>query len=206
MDNLLDENTKLKKEIRNLKQVIKKQNAVINDLRDNWIINLFNSLQAIIDEYSIFLNPPEILLKASYQNKSEAYKIKTENLICVFSIGRTKKLLFGTNICGIGNNERDTNLISIENPWDILLPNLDSKKFHLCKIDKSTYVNVKYYDLLQDELIVKAKIENTSAKYEKFTIKGKYKFNFIQMKEQYDKIFSLQKLLVDYKLKNGFPI
>ena len=205
MKNYSNENKNLKLKIQNLQKIIKQKNKLLDDYKNNWSINLFNSLQAITDEYSILLNPPVVKLKASYKNKSEAYNIKIENVIGIFSEGRTKKILLESSISGIGNNVRNTDLICVESSWESIIQKLDRVKFHLCEIDKSTFLNIKYYDLTNDELTFSIN-KSKFPEYKKFELKGDYKNNFILMKENYNRIYWLQKVFVDYKLKNGFPI
>jgi hypothetical protein len=197
---------KLKHTIKLLRKKVKEQKELIADYQNNWMINLFNSLEAITNEYSILLNPPPQKIKASFKNQSESFEVKIAETVGVFSDGRTKMIFLTEKINSIGSNERNTNLILKESEFEPLLKCLDSIKLHLCQVDKSYFVNVKYYNLKQDEIICNIKVANEKFTYQRIEINKKYKANFIEMKTNFDKIYSLQKVLVDYKLKNGLPI
>ena len=167
---------------------------------------MFNTLEAITDKYSILLNPPPQKIKASYKNQSEVFELKIADIIGVFADGRTKMIFLTEKVNSVGSNERTTNLVLKESEFEPLLKILDSIKLHLCQVGKSNFVNVKYYDLKRDEIVCKVKVENEKFVYEKIGINKKYKTNFIEMKTNFDKIYSSQKVLVDYKLKNSLPI
>jgi hypothetical protein len=206
MKNLKDDIKKLKLTVQLLKKKVKEQNELIANYKNNWWINLFNTLEAITNKYSILLNPPPQKIKASYKNQSEVFELKIADIIGVFADGRTKMIFLTEKINSVGSNERTTNLILKESEFEPLLKILDSIKLHLCQVDKSNFVNVKYYDLKRDEIVCKVKVENEKFVYEKIGINKKYKTNFIEMKTNFDKIYSSQKVLVDYKLKNSLPI
>jgi hypothetical protein len=197
---------KLKHTIKLLRKKVKEQKELIADYQNNWMINLFNSLEAITNEYSILLNPPPQKIKASFKNQSELFEVKIAETVGVFSDGRTKMIFLTEKINSLGSNERNTNLILKESEFEPLLKSLDSIKLHLCQVDKSYFVNVKYYNLKQDEIICNIEVANEKFTYQRIEINKKYKANFIEMKTNFDKIYSLQKVLVDYKLKNGLPI
>lgn len=197
---------KLKHTIKLLRKKVKEQKELIADYQNNWMINLFNSLEAITNEYSILLNPPPQKIKASFKNQSELFEVKIAETVGVFSDGRTKMIFLTEKINSVGSNERNTNLILKESEFEPLLKSLDSIKLHLCQVDKSSFVNVKYYNLKQDEIICNIEVANEKFTYQRIEINKKYKANFIEMKTNFDKIYSLQKVLVDYKLKNGLPI
>ena len=197
---------KLKHTIKLLRKKVKEQKELIADYQNNWMINLFNSLEAITNEYSILLNPPPQKIKASFKNQSELFEVKIAETVGVFSDGRTKMIFLTEKINSVGSNERNTNLILKESEFEPLLKSLDSIKLHLCQVDKSYFVNVKYYNLKQDEIICNIEVANEKFAYQRIEINKKYKANFIEMKTNFDKIYSLQKVLVDYKLKNGLPI
>lgn len=206
---MLDTKTEIKKlkhTIKLLRKKVREQKELIADYQNNWMINLFNSVEAITNEYSILLNPPPQKIKASFKNQSELFEVKIAETVGVFSDGRTKMIFLSEKINSVGSNERNTNLILKESKFDPLLKSLDSIKLHLCQVDKSYYVNVRFYNLRQDEIICNVNVANEKFKYQRIEINNKYKDNFVKMKTNFDKIYSLQKVLVDYKLKNGLPI
>ena len=206
MKNLKDDIEKLKLTVQLLKKKVKEQNELIADYKNNWLLNLFNALDAITNEYSILLNPPPQKIKASYKNQGEVFEIKIADTVGVFADGRTKMIFLTEKINTVGSNERTTNLVLKESEFEPLLKSLDSIKLHLCQVDKSNFVNVKYYNLKRNEIVCKVKVGNEKFVYEKIEINKKYRANFIEMKTNFEKIYSLQKLFVDYKLQNGLPI
>ena len=206
MNKINKQNKKLKETIKKLRSVISAQKELIIKYRDNWMLNLFNSLNAITDEYSCMLNPLPVEVKASYQNRSELFKIRLADIIGVFSEGRTKIILLKEKISNIGSDERTTNIIYIGKNFKSVINDLDKSNFQLCKVDKSTFINVKYYDLNTDSIICKKELGILNVEYKKLTLNSKYKADFIQKKQTFNRIYSLQKLFVDYKLKNGLPI
>jgi hypothetical protein len=134
------------------------------------------------------------------------FEVKIAEIVGVFSDGRTKMIFLTDKINCVGSNERNTNLILKDCDFESLLNTLDSTKFHLCKVDKSSYINVKFFNLKQNEVVCNFKMTNERFTYQKIEINQKYQAKFIEMKTQFEKIYSLQKVLVDYKLQNGLPI
>ncbi len=206
MKNLAQENIKLKEKIKTLQQTIKEQNKIIAEYENNWTLQLFDALDAIINEYSLLLSPYEIKIKASHQNKSEEYVIKTSNIICVFSVGRVKNILLKESVIEKGHNERKTNLISTDSDWETIIQKLDPSKFYLCEANKSIWVNVKFYNFEMGKIITESERDVEGLNYLRIEIKKKHKENFIVMKEFNKHIISLHKLHVDYKLKNGVSL
>jgi hypothetical protein len=196
---------KLKCTIKLLRKKVRAQNQLIADYQSNRMIDLLNSLEAIINEYSIFLNPRPQKVNASYRNQSEVFEIKISDTVGIFADGRTKMIFLKEKTNSVGSNERTTNLILKDSGFEPLIKSIDSMKFHLCKVDKSNYVNVRYYNLRRDEIICNIEVPNEKFSYQKIEIKDKYKTDFIEMKSNFDKIYLLQKVLVDYKLLNGLP-
>lgn len=206
MENPELEIEKLKQTIKLLKRKVRVQNELIAEYQENILIKFYDFIASITDSYSIRLNPPAQELKASFKNQSESFEVKIADVVGVFSDGRTKMIFLNEKINSIGSSERNTNIVFINSGFKILINSLDSVKFHLCQVDKSTFVNVKYYDLKQEEIVCNVNLKNELLAYQVIQVNAKYKAAFIKMKTNFEKIYSLQKVLVDYKLQNGFPI
>lgn len=196
-----NENIRLKKTIKELKEYIKKYHQ-------NYAMNMFNSLQAIIGEYSMLLNPSAVKIKATYKNKSEFFDVSVSNILFIEANGREKNIVLEIPISSYGGDEnRTTSRISVSNSWGILLNDLDRIGFHLFPINKKMYVNVKYfayennYAISNSKLPIKYKTDENLFKVAKSHLE-----HFRERRENYVRVFSLQKILVDYKLKNGIPL
>ncbi len=106
-----------------------------------------------------------------------------------------------------GDETRTTSRISVSNNWENLLKEIDRIGFHLFPINKRAYVNVKYFSFDDNYAITKAKIPNGyENKTNLFLVSKSHEEHFRERRENYLKVYSLQKLLVDYKLKNGIPL
>lgn len=196
----------LKKKVEEQKKTIQHQENLIEEYKHNHLLNLFNSIEAIINEYSILLHPPAVKVKSSFKNLSEEYKVQPENIIGIFSVGRRKDILMNRMISGTGSNERDTDVIYYDGSWENLIPLLGKNNILLCQIDRGTFINVNCYNLLNNELVCDWIINENYSDYSVIPLSKKHKQEFIEKKSTFMKIFSLQNLLVRYKLRNGFPI
>jgi hypothetical protein len=197
----------LKDEISKLEGIIKKQDELIFQYSENYLMNMFNSLQAVIGEYSILLDPEPVKIKATYKNKSELFEVRVSNILCLISIGREKKIILRSPINSFGGDEtRKTSSISISQNWELLKKNLDRIGFHLFPISKTIYVNVKYYSYDNNQAITKSKLPNGFEEYSSITVTKNHIEHFRERKENYMKVHLLQKLLVGYNLKHGIPL
>jgi hypothetical protein len=195
------------KEIIRLEEIIKAQAELIFQYRENYLINMFNSLQAITGEFSILLNPEPLKIKATCKNQSELFLIQTSNIICIVADGREKKILLKSPINTYGGEEtRTTSIISTSNNWKLLKKEVDRIGFHLFPINKTVYVNVKYFSFENNCAITKAKLPVGFEKYNSVKITKNHVDHFRERKENYLRVFRLQKQLVDYKVKNGYLV
>jgi len=206
MSNLKKENVFLKTEVERLKKIIENQSKVINEYQENYLMNMFNSLSAICDEYGSLLNPTPIILNASYKGKSEIYEINIENVICVGSIGRTKLILLRKPIIGIGDNLRKTDVIFCNYSLDELIKLFNQVNINFFKCNKSSLVNLKYYDTNLNELNCLKTLPRGYEKYKNIKINSKFLSHFIERKGNYNRIYSLHKFLLRYKIQNGIPL
>jgi hypothetical protein len=141
-------NTKaLKDEIKRLNKLIVEKDAIIEDLNENIHMHIFEGLLRISDEFSILLNPPPIEIKGTYKNKSEKYLLKVEDIVQITSNGKYKEIWLKSKIPGRGESERNTDKIIVNSKWEDLIKKIDNMGFHLVKVDKGTYVNVRYFSL-----------------------------------------------------------
>lgn len=207
MSKLIEEIALLKAEILKLNAIVKSQNETIKEYQENYLINMFNSLGAICDEYGSLLNPTPIVLNASYKGKSEKYEINIENVICAGSIGRTKLILLKKPIIGFGNNVRKTDVIHCNYGLDELIKLFNPVNINFFKVNKSVLVNLKYYE--SDGKILRSSkvLPNGYDKYSILKIYDELKLShFVNRKENYNRIYSLHKILLRYKLQNGIPL
>lgn len=197
----------LRKEIIRLEETVKEQAELIYQYRENYLINMFNSLQAITEEFSILLNPEPLKIKATYKNKSELFLIQTSNIICIVSDGREKKILLKTPINSYGGDEtRTTSVISTSKNWEPLIKEVDRIGFHLFPVNKTVFVNVKYFSFDNNCAITKAKLPVGYEKYCSVKVTKNHIEHFRERRENYLRVYRLQKLLVDYKVKNGYIV
>lgn len=163
-------------------------------------MKLFDDLQTIIHEYSGLLDPPPGTLKGSFKNQGYAFRIRLTNIIGLFAKGRTKIIFLEKSIPNVGSSEIIADMIYTEMGFPELLNQLDRSIFHFCQVSGSCYVNLKYYNLTNDQ-VVTDKISNRSFnKYSAVKISKQHKAEFMSRKTAYHHISSLQKEQLHYIL------
>ena len=187
------ENRRLKEIIKTLEREIKAKNELIQEYEKDWALKLFNDLETVFSEYSVLLNPPSVVIKSSYKNRGYFFEIKSENVIGLFSKGRTKLLLLNEPIPNQGSTEIVTDVVYTEQVFPELTNLLDRSNFHFCQVSRSCFANLKYYNLINKK-VVTTEINNKSfVRYSSINITKAHKHEFILRKNTYQHISSLQK-------------
>lgn len=197
---------KLNEQISKLKQIIEDQNKLIKEFQENYFINMFNSLSAICEEQDKLLNPVPIILKASYKGKPEIYEVFIDNVICAFSDGRSKTIILNKPSVGLSSNARKTLILFCNYPWSELISYFNRVNINLFQANKSTLVNLRHYDKEDNYIICTKELPENYKAYKKVKLDNEKLAHFVNRKENYDRIFSLHKLLLGYKLDNGLPL
>jgi hypothetical protein len=200
------ENLFLESKIKKLQEKVDQQNELINDYKNNYFINMFNSLSAICEEQYKLLNPVPIFLKASYKGKPETYEVFIDNVICAFSDGRIKTIVLKKPIVGIGSNARKTLILSCNYPWSELISSFNRVNINLFQANKSTLVNLRHYVTENNYILYTKELPEGYHAYKKIKLENEKLAHFVNRKENYDRIFSLHKYLLRYNIQNGLPI
>ena len=197
----------LKKEIEKLRfelKQVKEENSLlkehIREREQQFFLDMYVYIEAIIHEYSRILNPTPVKIKASSNGKGELFEVSIKDVICIVSQGRKKHIYLDRPIENylIGDC-RETNVIIVNRDLtlDGLRTELDSLGYHLTQVDKGTVVNTKYYKLTQKGLELQLKKQPHKG-LSKFSIVDIYRREYAEKKRTIDEIVSLHKLFVRY--------
>lgn len=184
---------KLKATVKLLRNEISEKNRLLQSYERDWALKLFDDLQIIQNEYSILLKPPPVVVKGSFKNQGYSFQIKVGDIVGLFSKGRTKIILLNKPVSYVGGDETVTDVIYTEMGFPELLKQLDQSNFHFCQVNRSCCVNIRYYDLVNTELIIDKPAHGISEKYARIKISKSNIADFIAKKNAYRHISSLQK-------------
>lgn len=198
--------SKLLARIEELEKIIQEQASLINEYQNNYVMNMFNSLNTICEKFGALLNPIPISLNASYKGKSERYEVNIENILCVVSEGRSKFILLRRPIIGIGNNVRETKVICCNYNMDELINLFNRVNINFFEVNRSVLVNLKHYGINQNQLQCTMDLPEGYQRYFKIKLNKEKLSHFVNRKGNYKSIYSLHKYLLRYKLQNGLPI
>ena len=94
---------KLKETVKLLRKKIKEKNQLLLSYERDWALKLFDDLQTILNEYSILLKPPPLIIKGSYKNQGYSFQVEVGQIVGLFSKARTKAILLTKPIPNIGS-------------------------------------------------------------------------------------------------------
>ena len=191
---------KLRETVKRLSKEIKEKDRLLLSYERDWALKLFDDLQTILNEYSILLIPPPLIVKGSYKNQGYSFQVEVGQIVGLFSEARTKAILLTKPIPNIGSNEIVTDVIYTEMGFPELSNQLDRGGLHFCQINRSCYVNLRHYNLVNNEVATN-KIENSLFdKYSHIEVSKRHVADFIAKKNAYHHISSLQKDQLHYIL------
>lgn len=185
---------------------ILRKDAIINKLHNNqYPLNLHNVIDVIRNRYSLLLNPEKVQIDASYHQKSEQYKISVNNVIGIFGDEKVKTLLLNEPEETVGKNDRKTDIVLCNSNFKDLVSVLDKNQIFFIKIGKSAFINLKFYDLENGELIC-----NSPKKHFKHMELNDFTsddlINFKKKKAEFNDYLTFQRFEVDAKVLNGIQI
>lgn len=158
---------------------------------DAWI-----SIENIVGLYDIYLNPHPVPITSQVKGKSVQFKVKSTNVICIKSEGRHKCIYLKEPIKSIQGELLNTSKIFInhaEKKLETLCSDLDSLQFRLMVISRSEVVNVGFYDLNKNKLQLNLDNYQSTEDCKNIKIGKAFVETFIEKKETYESIVSLQK-------------
>lgn len=184
---------KLKETVKLLKKEIREKNRLLLEYEKDWALKLFDDLQIILNEYSILLKPPPVIVKGSFKNQGYCFQIEVGDIIGLFSKARTKAILINKPIPNVGSSEIVTDVIHTEMGFPELLNQLDRSGFHFCQVNRSCFVNLKYYNLATYEVVTDKIANSLFDKNSHIKLSKRHVADFIAKKTAYHHIGSLQK-------------
>jgi hypothetical protein len=191
----------LMKRLRFLEREVRRLQGEINSYYSNLPMQLMELTDILTESYSLHLHPTPVKITASSKNKSQHYMIKPDEIVCVKSDGRTKTIHTLTKLNEIGSDLEIRDMISLESSWNALLVQINPMNFHLCRIHRSIFVNVKYYDLIEGKLEINLPNIDKIKEIHEFDLGTDERELFMQIKENYQYVFKLQKKLIRDKMK-----
>lgn len=155
------------KKILNYRGTIARQRRIISNLIDEITylrspMRLLELTDLITKQYSVLLFPPAIKVAASDNHTSEEYKIKANEIICIISDpskSKVKLIYLIKKIKNVKDGSKLTNSIKVNNEKTIpeIATAIDKAKIHLTQVSQSAYVNVAFYELVKNEVVLKLK-------------------------------------------------
>lgn len=191
---------KLRETIKLLRKEIREKNQLLLSYERDWVLKLFDDLQAILNEYSLLLKPPPVFIKGSYKNQGYSFQVEVGDIVGLFSKARTKAILLTKPIPNIGSNEIVTDVIYTEMGFPELSNQLDRSGLHFCQINRSCYVNLRHYNLVNNEVATNKIANSLFDKYSLIEVSRRHLADFIAKKNAYQHISSLQKDQLHYIL------
>jgi DNA-binding LytR/AlgR family response regulator len=185
-----------KKEIQILKEKIKSLEE-----ENDWIkspLYMFELIDLLLGNYSLLLNPHRIEIRSSLNQKACFFSIDIKNVVCIIADERAKYIYLKKAIKSVEGKLHKTNKIALNENLKNICNKLDSSKVHLAQVSKSVAVNVAYYDLDGENLIINTK-DLEFIECEKIPISKSYIKSFKIQKEAIDSFLLLQKKLLAYK-------
>jgi hypothetical protein len=193
LSTLKKENNRLKAKVRQLQTVLSHQKVTIDEYETNWSLKLFSDLEVLLQQYTLFTDPPPVKIKASYKNEAAFYEVKPAKIIGVFSKGRTKQILLDTAIPGIGGSGTQTNILYSDTNFEKLQKLINQSDFLFCLVKRGVLINLKHYNLESNFLITNNTVTTPIIEYNNIKISKKSVTEFIEKKKAFDNISSLQK-------------
>jgi hypothetical protein len=184
---------KLKATVKLLRNELSEKTRLLQSYERDWALKLFDDLQTIQNEYSLLLKPPPVVVKGSFKNQGYSFQIKVGDIVGLFSKRRTKVILLNKPTSCVGGYDPVTDVIYTETGFPELLKQLDQSNFHFCQVNRSCCVNIRYYDLVNTELVIDKMLHSISEKYARIKISKRNVADFISKKNSYRHISSLQK-------------
>lgn len=123
-------------------------------------IEAWKLIETVTESYESFLNPSPVPVTAQVKGKSVQFEIKATDIVCILSNERGKAIYLTKNIRCVDGNIIDTDKITVnkdEMTMDKLSSLLDSIKYHLYKVSRSSVVNLAYYNLNKTKLELELK-------------------------------------------------
>jgi hypothetical protein len=111
----------------------------------------------------------------------------------MFSKARTKAVLMNKSIPDMGSSEIVTDVIYTEIRFPELLNQLDRSEFHFCQVNRSCYVNLRYNNLANNEVVTDKIANRLFDQYSHLKLAKKHEEEFVSKKNAYQHSSSLQK-------------
>jgi hypothetical protein len=139
----------------------------------------------LLDEYSIVLSPEPI----EFEHGLLKYQINLNDLICIESDGKLKKVHFRKSQTSLTHLHRSTDLIEIHIDYNDLIKKLDPNHTILCFVNRKFCVNTRLYFNSRKKIICMIELKaNWKAKLNEINIGENYFEEFIKLKCNYDQI------------------
>jgi hypothetical protein len=185
IDNLILENSALKIELSNLLFENKELHAEIQTLKSP--IYLSYLCDVLLQEYSMVLNPAPI----EFEHGLLKYQININDLICIESDGKLKKLHFRKDQTSLTNLHQSTDCIKIFIKYDDLIEKLDPSHSILCLVSRKYCVNSRLYFNTHRKIHCQIELKVIwKDKLNEISIEEKYFEEFIKLKCIHEQIKS----------------
>lgn len=159
---LKEKNERLTKQLEEAKEIIAELHDTIHLYENNNLLLLWDSFQTITNAYDPFLNPAPVMLKAAFNGKHEEFLLRCTDILCITCTGKVKTVHLIKSIENNSGNYRETDKIIVDNNdgLETFRRKRDSIGYHLIQVNRSTVVNMKYYDLKGDMLEITGEVKS----------------------------------------------
>ncbi len=179
-----------------LKAVNKRLREKILSYEKNWMLESFSYYQTQLVKYKPALNPTIVPVNASLNRYSLLYEINPKDVVCVLT-SRKKKMIYLKE--PIKNTEGPLTISSIvivyRNKFTLedMCAQLDKLNFWLVQVSDRAIVNVDLYHRFKDTLQLIG--FDQQIKGRRITIGKDYVEDYQKVKDHFDDVISLQRLV-----------
>ena len=177
------------------KQLLRAQKKIAYYQSPNFLLQI---TELLTGTYSLLLNPPSFEIKSTLGQKACVFKVNVKDVVCVLSDERSKFIYLKTSQKSIDGILHETDKIVINETVEKTCKRLDSARVHLVKVSPRAAINVAYYDLDKDKLLLN--LHNyTHSNCIQIPITAHYLNDFKAKKSDFEDKITLQKTLSVYK-------
>lgn len=189
---------RLEKENLRLHQKVRRLNRIIWELDSSFEARFFGAIETVTKEYASLLKPYPVVIEEKIGEYKNEYEISTAQIVCIVADELTKHIVLIKPMAPRGNGRRKKQIVDYEGKWEELETKLPAAFALLCKVNKSTYVNVAFYDLDRDNLKCQLDLPGKGKPAKTIKLNRSYVKHFKEKKENFNQLRSMEKRLVDF--------
>ena len=184
------------KEISQLKKLVKKLRNENDYLKSP--MYLYDVTEQIQGKYSILLNPPSLDLRTTKGQKAAFFKINVNDIICVTTDGKSKWIHFKCPQTSYDGIKLTSEKLAFTGSLEEFCLKYDSSRIHLCIVSRFSAINLFYYNVDKDQLILNDDLKANEICH-MIALSPQHRGDFITRKEITERLVSFQKIQIHSK-------